>query len=272
MIFLRELWLFGCKQAWASLFGGALLFFMVGSHYWYPLTTLARYDFLFLAALGIQVLMLLFKLEEPREVLVIFLFHIVATVMELFKTSETIGAWHYPEDAYFKILGVPLFAGFLYSAVGSYIARAWRVFDLRFSFYPALWTTWVLALAIYLNFFLHHYIWDMRYLLFLIMIFLFWKVDVYFKIDLKYRKMPLLLGFFLISFFIWIAENIGTFTQIWLYPSQKTGWTLVSLHKLGAWNLLMLISFVLVSLVRKPELYQAQHSFKVKAGSKPYPR
>jgi uncharacterized membrane protein YoaT (DUF817 family) len=70
----------------------------------------------------------------------------------------------------------------------------------------------------------------------------------------RYRqRMPLVLGFFLVALFIWIAENIGTFARAWQYPDQSNGWTLVSLAKLNAWVLLMIISFVLVTLVNRPE-------------------
>ncbi len=46
--------------------------------------------------------------------------------------------------------------------------------------------------------------------------------------------MPLLLGFALVSFFVWIAENVATFANVWLYPSQHDGWTYVSPNKFGA--------------------------------------
>ncbi|EDL50258.1 hypothetical protein ED21_27343 [Erythrobacter sp. SD-21] len=62
--------------------------------------------------------------------------------------------------------------------------------------------------------------------------------------------MPLLLGFLLVALFIWFAENIATFANAWNYPGQEDCWELVSLAKLGSWYLLMLISFVLVSLVQ----------------------
>ena len=64
--------------------------------------------------------------------------------------------------------------------------------------------------------------------------------------------MPLLLGWFLVATFIWFAENLGTFAQAWAYPSQKHGWTMVTPMKLGAWYLLMYISFVLVAAVHRP--------------------
>ena len=65
--------------------------------------------------------------------------------------------------------------------------------------------------------------------------------------------MPLLVGFVLVALFIWIAENIGTFTAAWMYPNQRHGWSLVSIGKLGAWYLLMIISYMLVALLNRPQ-------------------
>jgi uncharacterized membrane protein YoaT (DUF817 family) len=64
--------------------------------------------------------------------------------------------------------------------------------------------------------------------------------------------MPLLLGLLLVSLFIWLSENIGTFTRVWLYPQQAHGWAMVSPAKLGSWFLLLIISYTLVSLVNRP--------------------
>ncbi len=55
------------------------------------------------------------------------------------------------------------------------------------------------------------------------------------------------------AFFIWFAENIGTFPRTWIYPNQMAGWGMVHPSKLGAWMLLMYISFVLVTMIHKPE-------------------
>jgi uncharacterized membrane protein YoaT (DUF817 family) len=63
----------------------------------------------------------------------------------------------------------------------------------------------------------------------------------------------MLVGLLLVALFIWIAENLGTFAAAWVYPSQRDGWHLVPLDKLGAWYLLMLLSFVLTTLVHRPE-------------------
>jgi hypothetical protein len=54
-----EFLLFGLKQAWASLFGGAMLILLVGTHMLWPAHAwLARYDFLVVAAVALQVFML----------------------------------------------------------------------------------------------------------------------------------------------------------------------------------------------------------------------
>ncbi|MDA9004084.1 DUF817 domain-containing protein, partial [bacterium] len=251
---VKELWFFGLKQAYACLFGGFLLLIMMVTSVWYPLESLHRYDFIFLSAVVFQVVMLVFKLETWREAAVILVFHVVATGMELFKTSDSIGSWTYPEEAIFKIANVPLFTGFLYSAVGSYIARVSRIFDFQYNRYPNKMATLLLVSAIYVNFFTHHYIVDVRWLLLAVTFVLFWRVDVYFKVDKLHRHMPLLLGWLLVALFIWIAENIGTLTGVWLYPNQKSGWELVSFDKLLAWYLLMLLSFVLVSLIHRPAI------------------
>ncbi len=76
--------------------------------------------------------------------------------------------------------------------------------------------------------------------------------------------MPMLLAFFLVALFIWIAENIATWGGAWLYPSQENGWTLVSIEKLVSWYLLMLISVVLVTLVHPPR--RVEDSGPMRAG------
>lgn len=245
----HEFWIFGIKQASAAIFGGFLLGIMLITHFWYPLESLHRYDFIFLAAIGFQLLLLMFKLESWREAVVIVVFHLVATVMELFKTSDAIGAWVYPEEYVFGIGNVPLFTGFMYSAVGSYIARVWRLFEFRYENYPVRWMTLVLVALIYINFFSHHFIFDLRWVLLAITAVMFYRTRIHFRIIKTHRYMPLLLGWFLVALFIWFAENIATFANVWIYPNQSNGWQMVSLAKLSSWYLLMLLSFVLVTLI-----------------------
>src|SRR5437868_3063667 len=246
-----EFLLFGLKQAWASLFAGAMLGLILVTHLFWPAdAALSRYDFLVVAAVALQAFFLATRLERWDEALVILIFHVVGTVMELFKTSH--GSWIYPEHNLLRIGGVPLFSGFMYAAIGSYIARIWRLFDVRYIGYPPLWAPWVLAIGAYANFFTHHYLPDIRLGLFAFSGLIFWRTWFTFTPDLKPRRMPMILGGLLVALFIWFAENLGTFASAWIYPNQRHGWALVSVGKLGSWYLLIMLSFVLFSLVHKP--------------------
>ena len=255
MDFLLE---FARVQARACAFGALLLTLMLLTHLWYPPGWPHRYDLLFATALAFQVFLVLSKRESGRETLVIVLFHLLATAMEVFKTSEAVGAWRYPEEFVLGVGNVPLFAGFMYGAVGSYLARIWCRFDFRFSGWPAAAPTLLAAAAIYANFFTHHYMADLRIALLLWVAVLFRRTRVYYRIGPRRHSMPLLLGWLLVAFFIWLAENLATLAHVWIYPGQEAGWRLVAPGKLPAWFLLMIVSFVLVALVKTPRKLNGQ--------------
>lgn len=257
--FLWEFFLFGFKQGWACLFGAIILSLVLLTKWLWPAHAwLPRYDVLFLSALAVQTLLLIFRMETVREAKVILIFHIVGTMMELFKTD--VGSWAYPEHNFFRLGHVPLFSGFMYASIGSYLARITRILEVRYTRYPNSTVTLVLAILIYVNFFTHHFIPDFRILLFIGVAAVYGRTWVYYRPYQKYRRMPLLLGFCLIALFIWGAENIGTFATVWIYPHQRNGWQMVRIGKYGSWLLLMIISFILVLLVhppRSPELSEA---------------
>ena len=54
-------------------------------------------------------------LETKKEVGVICFFHLLGVSMEIFKVSH--GAWTYPDDGFSKVMGVPLYSGFMYASV-----------------------------------------------------------------------------------------------------------------------------------------------------------
>lgn len=254
-MFFIELWNFLIANLRASLFGVFLLsIFLLTEIITVPF--ISRYDFIFFAAVGFQICALIFRFEQPREFFVIILFHILATIMELFKTNPAIGSWTYPspENTIFILATVPLFTGFLYSAIGSYISRAFIFLKLSYERFPAYFHLWILAVLIYLNFFTHHFFYDIRYFIFLYVFVIFFKTRVYFQVYQKERTMPFLLTVLLTASFVWIAENIGTFTKIWLYPSQIEYWHLVSFGKVGSWFLLLILSFALVSIIYRDKL------------------
>src|SRR5260221_1815985 len=65
--FVYEFVRFGLKQGWPCLYGGAMVGLLIATSLWYPRNApLSRYDFLFLAALAIQIAMLAFRLETFR--------------------------------------------------------------------------------------------------------------------------------------------------------------------------------------------------------------
>lgn len=248
---LIETAVFVLKQAWACIFGAALLAVIVAARLWYPDdAALARNDFLTIAAVAIQILMVATRLESGRELWVIVLFHITGTVMELFKTD--VGSWAYEAEGVLRIGAVPLFSGFMYAAVGSYMVRVYRLFDLGFVRYPRRWITAVVAAAIYANFFTHHWIWDLRWVLLVIVVLLWARTVMYARVWRAVIRMPLLAAFGGVAVFIYFAENIGTWAGAWMYPDQLDGWQPVSITKLVSWFLLMIISVVLVAWVYPP--------------------
>lgn len=239
---------FGLKQGWACLFGGLLLALMLGTRLVWPShAPIARYDALFLAAVTLQVILLRTRMETWSEARVILVFHVIGTAMEVHKTA--IGSWIYPEANLFRLGGVPLFTGFMYAAVGSYLARVWRLFDFRFTRHPSLRLLSLLSIAIYVNFLTDHLGVDLRFGLIGIAFAAFAPATVYFKVWRAHRAMPLLLGLLLVALFIWFAENLGTLSGTWLYPNQRQHWSLVPVAKLSSWFLLMIVSYTLVARV-----------------------
>lgn len=237
---------FGVKQARACLFVG-LFFAAIFSIPRAGLFGLPRYDVLLIIALGIQVWMVWTKLETLDELKAISLFHIVGFALEVFKTSNGIKSWSYPDFAYTKLFGVPLFSGFMYAAVGSYIIQAWRLFDLRVRHHPPYWMAALVALAIYANFFTHHYIGDYRWYIAACALGLYARATVVFRPLDRDRSMPLLVSFLLIGFFIWIAENISTLFGVWQYPNQVGAWAAVHVGKWSSWSLLVIMTFTIVA-------------------------
>ena len=211
---------------------------------------IARYDALLAYALVVTAVCYLARWETAREVAVIFGFHLIGLALELFKVHA--GSWSYPEPAWAMIAGVPLYSGFMYAAVGSYICQAFRRLDLRvdnFAWLPAV----ILAVAAYANFFTHHYLPDLRWAIALGFVVVLWRSRVSYTVGPCRYAMPLSLSFVLIGFFLWVAENAATLLGAWRYPDQAQIWQMVHVGKWGSWALLVSLSFVLVAAVKMQE-------------------
>src|SRR4051812_47553376 len=99
--YIEELFFFTIKEMRAVIFPALFLMLIFASHY-VSFGNLYRYDFLFVAAVLIQILMIFFKLETIDEAKTIVLFHIIGLVLEVYKTNPAIGSWSYPEPGFFK--------------------------------------------------------------------------------------------------------------------------------------------------------------------------
>lgn len=247
--FCVEFLFFGIKEARACLFVG--LFFL--SIFIIPksgLLGIPPYDVLFIIAICIQIGMVYTKLETLDELKAVMLFHIVGFALEVFKTSANIHSWSYPDFAYTKILNVPLFSGFMYAAIGSYIIQAWRLLDVKIYHHPPYTFAVIVSLLIYINFFTHHFLGDYRWYIAATVLGLYARTTVIFTPYDRERKMPMLLAFILIGFFIWLAENISTFFGIWKYPNQITSWSMVHTGKWSSWALLVIMTFTITIFLK----------------------
>ncbi|HUR14337.1 MAG TPA: DUF817 domain-containing protein [Mycobacteriales bacterium] len=207
-------------------------------------------DALLLWCLAVTFVLWLTGWETGREVAVIAGFHLVGLALELFKVRA--GSWSYPSVGVATVAGVPLYSGFMYAAVGSYVCQAWRRFDLRIAGYrPVL--TGLVAAAVYANFFTEHVIPDLRLPLAVLLLVATLRTTVWFTVGRRRYGMPLALSFVLIGFFLWLAENAATLLSAWRYPDQELAWNLVHPAKVGSWSLLVVVSIVLVAAVKATE-------------------
>ncbi len=119
-----------------------------------------------------------------------------------------------------KVVGVPLYSGFLYAGVGS---------------------------------FTHHVLPDVRWLIAAGFVVVLRRTWVGFTVGARRHRIPLALAFVAIGFFLWVAENAATVLGAWKYPDQLDVWRLVHPGKFGAWSLLVSLSFVLVATLKSTE-------------------
>ncbi len=243
---LREFLAFGIKEAQSCVFAGSFfLLLFISTQFSVP--GLARYDLILIGAILIQAALVVTGLESRDELKMIMVFHLIGFVLEFYKTQPSIGSWSYPEPGLTKIVTVPLYSGFMYSAIGSYMSQAWSRLDLRLESYPRRWVTIALCVAIYANFFTNAFLYDVRYWLIAAVVLTYARTRIYFTPLHRTFWMPAWVSFGLIAGFVWVAENISTFFGAWQYPDQALGWTVVDLSKLVSWSLLVILSFVLIA-------------------------
>lgn len=245
---MRNLLLFTYLQALSCIFP-VIIFSALALSKIVSIPLIPRYDLILLLCIAGQVFMLISKLETLDEFKVICLFHIIGLVLELYKVH--MGSWSYPEEAFSKVGGVPLYSGFMYASVASYICQSWRRMNLHMYNWPKPFWAVGISVCIYFNFFTHHFTYDIRWILKGLLLIIFFRTVVTFELREKVFKMPMILAFLLIGFFIWIAENIVTFLGAWQYPNQADTWSLVHIGKISSWFLLVIISVIIVAQLKR---------------------
>ncbi|MBX3467917.1 MAG: DUF817 domain-containing protein [Planctomycetes bacterium] len=246
--FVAEVGAFGWKEARSCAFAGFILAALALTRH-VEVPGLPRYDLLLLLCVGFQLAMVLSGSETPTEVAAVCLFHALGLGLELWKVHH--GSWSYPDEAWSKVGGVPLYSGFMYASVGSYVCQAWRRLELRFHGWPPTWLALLLCAGAYGNFFTNSRLPDARGPLFLLVALVFARSQVTFVPNGPRRRMPVLLSFALIGLFIWLAENMATLLEAWRYPHQASGWRPVHLQKITSWWLLVVVSIVVVAELRR---------------------
>lgn len=240
---MRHFLLFVKLQTLSCLFPAAVFTLLALSHF--VTGIIYRYDFMLTGCVAVQILLVALKIETLDELKVICIFHLLGLIMELFKVH--FGSWAYPGFAVTKFWGVPLYSGFMYASVASYMCQAWRRLDIHLYNWPNHWIARIIGALIYLNFFSNHFIPDVRYLIALLIVFFFRKAAVEYFIAGKAYQMPVILSFLLIGFFIWLAENVATRLGAWKYAYQHTTWAIVDCQKISSWAFLVIVSFIIIA-------------------------
>lgn len=245
---LHQFFHFASQQALSCLFPFLLVLTFAVTQRWTP-TGLHRYDLILLVCLAVQFGMYYTRMETKDELKVIGVFHLAGLGLELFKTHWH--CWSYPEPGWTKLAGVPIYSGFMYASVASYLCQAWRRFGLQLFGWPRSRMPKLLAGAIYLNFFTEHWLPDARWLLTALVLLAFGRTTVGFRVRGFSYAMPLPVAFVLMGLFLWAAENVSTFFGAWQYPNQQGGWHLVPIAKMSSWSLLIIFSFLIVAQLKR---------------------
>lgn len=215
-----------------------------------------RYDAVLFLCVAYQIGMLALRVETPREFATIFLFHAMGTALEMFKVNH--GGWYYPEPSWIKVMGVPLYSGFMYASVGSFILACWKRVDVRVDRFPAYPPVLVLVVAVYANFFTNYWLLDAKPVLLAVAIVLFARTWISGALLTKRLAVPLPLVFCVLGPIVWCAENVGTWLGSWEYPRQADGWVAVPPDKLLSWTVLVMVSFLVVALVQRETIQSGQ--------------
>jgi uncharacterized membrane protein YoaT (DUF817 family) len=217
---------------------------------------LARYDLMLILCIGFQVAVVSAKLETKKELFATCCFHFLGICLEIYKVKN--GSWRYPEDG-LKIGGVPLFSGFMYASVASYLMQSWRLHRMTVERFPSWPWAIAIGLAVYANFFFARFLGDARWYLTAAILICFGRTFVHIDAAASRWRVNLLFGFIGLGFWVWVGENYATYLGVWQYPHQYDGWEWVEVSKLSSWSILVVLTFLIVAFLKR-------RSFDVEGG------
>ena len=235
----------GLDQIWwqirAAWFGIAFLMAIVAaSVIWGSDWAVARTDALFVVGVALAGLVFALGVNRLQDALPMGIVFLLGIGLELQKTG--IGAWAYADGGVLMLGEKPLFVGFMYAAVASYVIRSLRLKGLRVVRLPH----WAVALGfsavIYGAFFVPVPVW-VRPMLLLLAVLAFNRARV---VAPSGSWLPVPMALAMAALLLWVAENVGTFTGTWTYRGQGPG-ELVTYSKIGAWFLLLNVVFWVVT-------------------------
>lgn len=210
-----------------------------------PVPGIPRYDAVLLGCLAWQAAAVALGAESRRELGLICVFHALGVGLEWHKTTH--GGWSYPEPSWLRLGPVPLYSGFMYASVASFLLGAWKVLDLRLTGAPPAGLAAALGLAIYGNFLTNVWLPDLKLPLLVGVGWLFRRG----RVEVAGRGAPLLPMFPALGLALWLAECWATWFGAWVYPRQLAGWTPVPPDKVVSWTALVVVSFLLVARARE---------------------
>ncbi|MEM9715681.1 MAG: DUF817 family protein [Pseudomonadota bacterium] len=235
----------GLDQVWwqirAAVFGIAFLAAIVGTAViWSPDWALARNDALFGVGVVLMVAVFWTGVNRMADAVPIGIVFLLGIGLELHRTG--VGAWAYADGGVLKLGAKPLFVGFMYAAVASYVIRSLRLKELVVTRLPHWAVAAFVSVSIYGMFFVGVPDWVRPAVLALAVI-VFGMARVVAPSG-SWLPVPVALG--LAAVLLWCAENVGTFSGTWTYRGQGPG-ELVDLTKISAWFLLLTVIFWVVT-------------------------
>ena len=145
---------------------------------------------------------------------------------------------------------MPLYSGFMYASVASYLCQIWRRLKMRVTRWPHNETALLLGACIYVNFFTERYLPDLRLVLIPAVFLFFRRAEVRYTVQDASFQIPLGAALALAGAAILMAENAATFLGAWRYPFQSHAWHPVWTEKATSWFLLSVVSFLIVAQLK----------------------